>query len=496
MKRLVNRFVKRFLVFLCSIIIYSGFGLTAHGQGMPIDSLTQRFELSFSKEVLSTLHDQIPIRYDEQRVWGLAIGDFSNDSLPDLALSVYDIDSPTREVTVYLLVNDANKAFKNVFRKKYIYVETPIEVGLSTDGSVVTVVQKSDDQQWNQEGYTVYAGDVILIDDYETQNEEIPAVSPKAKAMGHSRYRNYESLFTKDLYFATKDGQLMMDGKYYSFPAYSRLRSVYPGYGRDMRDTSKQFIIKGGDNRRDASDLSIHRALTAYDDEFLYFSISVTDDQVWGGNEKQESNDRVSLWFDTWQSANRFLLKAKKGAIPNFRTETDSNIYNITFTIPEVGGRSAKATLSSAVTLSEAQQEAGKLIRSVFNRDTANGIVTGYTLKARIPFAFLGFESNPVTAFENRASEMMFDREESKTGNKKDRKEDLEYPFLGFTAVVNDIDNPSHPEEVTMQATSNLRQNDPTSFGEIRLIPSGKYYGWVKPTYVKEFTEELIRAGY
>lgn len=463
---------------------------------MPIDSLKERFALTFSPEMIASLHDQIQIRYDEQRVWGLAIGDFSNDTLSDLAISVYDIDSPTREVSVYLLVNVDNNKFKNVFRKKYSYVETPIEVGLTSDGSVVTIIQKSDEDHWKQEGFTIYAGDVILVDDYETQKEEIPAVSPKAKAMGHSKYRNYETLATKESYFASKDEQIMMDAKYYTFPSYSRLRSVYPGYGRDMSDTSKQFIVKGVDERRDSKDISIHRALAAYDDEFLYFSITVTDDQVWGGNEKQEANDRISLWFDTWQGADRFLMKVKKGAIPTFRAETDSNIYNVTFTMPDVGIRSAKLTLSSAITLSDAQQEAGKLIRSVFNRDTTGGIVTGYTLKVRIPFAFFGFESNPITAFENRASEMMFDNEESKKGNKKDRKEDLQFPFFGFTAVVHDIDNPSHSDIVTMQATSNFRQNDPTSFGEIRLIPSGKFYGAVKPTYIKQFTEELLRAGY
>ncbi len=463
---------------------------------MPIDSLTDRFSLTFNKEMLASLHEQIPVRYDEQRVWGLAVGDFSNDTLADLALSVYDIDSPNREVTVYLLINDSNRSFRNVFRKKYSYVESPIEVGLTTEGSVVTVIQKSNEQQWNQEGFSVYAGDVVLIDDYETQNEEIPAASPKAKAMGHSKYRDYETLLTKESYFATKDGQIMMDAKYFTFPAYSRLRSVYPGYGRDMSDTTRQFIIKGVDYRRDSKDLSIHRALAAFDDEYIYFSITVYDDEVWGGNEKPEANDRLSLWFDTWGSSNRFFKKVKKGAIPNFRTETDSNIYNITFTMPDVGGRTAKLMLSSAITLSDAQQEAGKQIRSVFNRDTTNGVVTGYTLKVRIPFAFLGFESNPITAFENRSSEMMFDEEQSKTSNKKDRKEDLEFPFIGFTAVVHDIDNPSHPEEVTMQATSNFRQNDPTSFGELRLIPSGKFYGAVKPTYMKQFTQELLRAGY
>jgi len=465
---------------------------------MPIDSLHDRFSQTFSEQMIASLRDQIQVRYDEQRVWGLAIGDFSNDTLPDIAISLYDIDSPTREVTVYLLVNDGNRSFKNVFRKKYSYVETPIEVGLTTEGAVVTIVQKSDEDHWFQEGYTVYAGDVILIDDYESNKEEIPATSPKAKAMGHSRYRDYETLFTKESYFATKDMQSMLEAKYYTFPAYSRLRSVYPGYGKDMSDTSEQFIIKGLDYCRDAKDISIHRALAAYDDEFLYFSISVSDDQVYGGNPKPEANDRVSLWFDTWQGANRFLMKTKKGSIPKFRTETDSNIYNIIFTAPDVDGRTAKVTVSSAATLSDAQQEAGKAIRSIFIRDTANGVVNGYTLKVRIPFAFLGFESNPVTAYENRASEMMFEKDESsKNGkNKKEQREDFDFPFIGFTAVIYDIGNPSHPEDVTVLATSNFRQDDPTSLGELRLVPSGKFYGSVKPTYMKEFKEELVRAGY
>jgi hypothetical protein len=204
------------------------------------------------------------------------------------------------------------------------------------------------------------------------------------------------------------------------------------------------------------------------------------------------------LWFDTWQGENRFLLKTKKGSIPKFRTETDSNIYNIIFSAPDVGGRTAKVTLSSVAQLTDAQQEAGKLIRSLFSRDTTNGIVTGYTLKVRIPFAFFGFEANPVTAYENRASEMMFEKDDSgKNGkNKKEQKDDLQFPHMGFSAVVHDIDNPSHPEEVTLQATSNFRQDDPTSFGELRLIPSGKFYGVVKPTYIKEFTQEMLQAGY
>ncbi|MEI8135643.1 MAG: hypothetical protein WCH46_11335 [bacterium] len=478
-------------------IIFLLLSRLAIAQGMPIDSLFERFSEHFPKQMLASLRNQIQIRYDEQRVWGLAIGDFSNDTLPDLAISLYDIDNPTREVTVYLLLNVGNQSFRNILRKKYSYVETPIEVGLTTDGSVVTVMQKTGDDQWYQEGYTFYAGDLTLVDDYQTNKEEIPAISPKAKAMGHSRYRDFETLLTKETYFATKDLQNMMEAKFYTFPSYNRLRSVYPGYGKDMSDTTKQFIIKGLDYRRDAKDLSIHRALALFDDEYIYFSITVTDDAVYGGSEKMENDDRVALWFDTWGGANRYFQKTKKGGIPTFRTETDSTVYSLIFSAPDVGGRSAKLTISSVAELSEIQKEASKSIRSSFTRDTTSGLVSGYTIKARIPFAFLGYESNPVTAFENRASEMMFETKDAKSQkNAKVQPEEIQPPKIGFTAIVYDIDNPKHPEETTIQATSNFRTDDPTSFGEINFIPSRKFYGMVQPLYLKEFTQEMIEAGY
>ena len=108
---------------------------------------------------------------------------------------------------------------------------------------MVTIIQKSDQDHWKQEGFTVYSGDVILVDDYETQKEEIPAVNSKAKAMGHSCYRNYETLFTTESYFTSKAELTMMDAKYYTFPSYRRLRSVDPWYGRDKDYTSKQIIL-------------------------------------------------------------------------------------------------------------------------------------------------------------------------------------------------------------------------------------------------------------
>src|SRR6185503_11664939 len=133
---------------LALLLTFAASGLYA--QGMPIDSLETRLSATFSPQLYKSLRDAIPIRYDDQRVWGFATGDFSSDGKPDLAISLFDLAVPSnREVTVYLLVNEGSR-FARMFSKKYPYTATPIEVGLSVDGYVVTVVNKSSEQNWSQ----------------------------------------------------------------------------------------------------------------------------------------------------------------------------------------------------------------------------------------------------------------------------------------------------------------------------------------------------------
>ena len=86
--------------------------------------------------------------------------------------------------------------------------------------------------------------------------------------------------------------------------------------------------------------------------------------------------------------------------------------------MPDIMSRTPKLTVSTVANLTDAQQEAGKLIRGLVERDTANRMVSGYTLKVRIPFAFLGLEANPISAYESRAAENVFDEKDEKKETK------------------------------------------------------------------------------
>jgi hypothetical protein len=464
---------------------------------MPVDSILPRIDSELHSTVLAEqLRSLIPY-YDSARVWGLSIGDFSNDSLPDLAISLFDHGQKGNTVYVYFFENKKGQKLIKRFEKQYSYVESPIEVGLTIEGSVVTITRRTGSDHWEQEGYSIEFGDVVLIDRFETNEENIAApTAAKPRSLGHEVYRNYETLRSRETYFTGASGDALLAESFVTMPSYGRSRDVYPGYGHIFSDSTKDFIISGTGFRRDASDLSIRSLQTAYNDDYLYLSIRVRDDYVVGGQSKTESNDRVSFWFDTKFTGDRLnrdrRLLSMEGGFPTFRTTLDSLVYNITFGLPAQPGTVKQITYSSLNPLDPVQEEGLKKIVAVMSYDTAKGVVSGYRLTLRIPFEFLGFEANPEHAYETPVRFASQDDSDGITSSASITNA----ATLGFTALVYDIDDPAHPNEVTIQGTSKYEEGNPASFGTLVLEPSGEYYGEVHPTYLDKLRSGLKIAGY
>ena len=105
---------------------------------MTLDSLVPRISTDLHNAALAAQLQALVPDYANARVWGYAAGDFTNDSLPDLALSLYDPGRARSEVRVYFFENVNNRSLVSRLEKEIPFVESPIEVGLSIDGSVVT----------------------------------------------------------------------------------------------------------------------------------------------------------------------------------------------------------------------------------------------------------------------------------------------------------------------------------------------------------------------
>ncbi len=470
----------------------------AFGQGMPVDSIIPRIDSELHHQGLAEQLQSLITDYADARVWGLAIGDFTNDSLPDLAISIYDHGKVGNIAHVYFFENVANQKLLPCFEKDISYVESPIEVGLTVEGSVVTITRRTGSEHWEQEGYSVESGDLTLIDRFETNAENVAnaTTTSKPRELGHEVYRNYENLRSRESYFTGSSGDALLAESFITMPAYARSREIYPGYGHLLSDTSKDFILSGVGLRRDANDLSIRSLQTAYNDDYLYIAIRVRDDYVIGGQPKIESNDRVSFWFDTKFTGDRLnrdrRLLSMQGGFPTFRTTLDSLVSNITFALPAHPGKVTQITYSTVNPLNPIEQDGLKNVIGIMSYDTGGGVVNGYRLTLRIPFAFLGFETNPEHAYETPIPSTAIED----TAGLTLHASITNAATLGFTALVYDIDDASRPTEVTIQATSKYEEGNPATFGTLVLEPSAQYYGEVHATYLDKLRAGMTSAGY
>ncbi len=490
----------RRLLFQFVLITASFASSQLRAQGQPLDSLLERIGSDLHNPALAEqLHTMLPQGIDF-RVWGYAAGDFSNDTIPDLALSLYNHDEGGNKVRVYLFENVKGRKLVERFAKTIAYIETPIEVGLSIEGSVVTITRKTSAVHWSQEGYSIESGDVALVDRFETEQEDPTGKSKsKANAVGHDVYRNYETLRTREAWYTGVGADPVNSIAYFTLPAYQRLREIYPGFGHRGSDTSKDFILGGNTFRRDSTDLSIRSIQAAYTDEYLYIALRVRDDYVMGGAPRPEANDRVTLWFDTKFTGDRNnrdrRILSNEGGTPTFRDALDSLVHNLTFVLPKSSGRVTQIGQTSPASLTPLEQEGLKGVQAQMSYDTLKGVVNGYGLSVRIPFTFLGFETNPARFYETRGPAGR--KTEDQNGPGPAETSGIgDAATLGFSAVIYDVDDPSHPDEVTVEGTSRYEEGNPSTLGTMVLEPSTLYYGEVHPTYLEELRAGLSLSGY
>jgi hypothetical protein len=535
---------RAFAILMLSVSYFACAGRVS-AQGMPLDSILPRIGAELHNSELANSLTTILPNYANLRVWGMATGDFTNDALPDVALSLFDLYGPKNQVRVYLFANNGGHDFRRVMERPVAYIESPIEVGLTIDGSVVTLVQKTGDQHWTQLGYSVEFGDLILVDRYETEREDMTGSSDrgvadtkaKSRTIGHDVYRNYENLRTRETYTSdlrpsagqastgqsgTSAGQSgagqnaaantvtggdeMFSTSYFTLPAYQRLREIYPGYGKTLSDTSREFVVAGAGLRRDASDVSIKSLQAAYDDDNIYISATMRDDYIVGGQPSIQANDRISLWFDSKYSADRQnrdrRILTRQGGYPTFRDALDSLVTNLTVAVPRQPGRVTQVTYSSTKSLTALQQEGLRNVRGQMSFDTVSTSgtpetrVEGYTLRLKIPFAFLNLETNPAKFYESVATKQPITDDAASAAAEALQNGIGEVSTLGWTGVVYDVDDPLRANEFTAVATSQYHEGNPSTFGTLVLEPSSLYYGEVHATYLDQLRQGLSAAGF
>jgi hypothetical protein len=416
------------------------------------EEFAKRIDPYFAPELVGDIKDVLP--QNPFDVWGFDVGDFSNDGANDLAIAIRMRNDRGRKITAYYFVDDQG-IMKLVRQMSYDFVELPVEVGVSIYKGNFYITRKLKEFHWEIFGYTYRDGVVMMVDRFTTEQQG---------SLTYETYRNFQTLEGYERYLNTNDEQQVFRSDFQTTPAYNRGRDVSSGYATTTSVRFSKFIIGGSYFWTGEEDAAIE-ARSAYDDDYLYFNIRVIDSHVVGlpVNNIDTTADRLVIWLDTYTLGDRFRVGRRSR---DFRMKTDSNIYAFTVALGDFLDIETSVKVSTSNLLDDVQNQAIRNIKAVALKQDS-----GYVVKIRIPFQFIGFPKAPV--------------------------DDSAITSLGMTIVVHDVDNPYRPEETTVIATGqNFEEAKPATFGAVMLVPPSLHYGEATNIFLGEIKERLQDVGF
>lgn len=419
--------------------------------GLTLEQMQEKLKPYFADELIGDLKDQLP-RGAQYRIWGWDVGDFSGDGAPDLAVSVRLNNDKGRNVQVYLFA-DIDGYLTRIGRFPYTFVESPIEVGVLVKDNGCFVIEKAQDFDWTITGYRLDNGSLMVLDSFKTE---------RVRTMTHEAYRNFQNLTGYEKYRDTRTNDELFQSDFLCVPSYPRGKYIYKGFASNATSNSVKYISKGAYYWSGAEDLSFSTR-SAHNEQYLYFLVKVTDDRIIAETKEGVPHDKVEVWLDMSNVANRFIKK--RGKTESFRTRAEGSIFAFSISPGNFTDKKPSVRTSAVDVLTDVQKQALQQVKAA-----ATLWDKGYIVKVRIPFQLLGFVGAPI--------------EEGKI---------VEY---GCTVVVRDIDNEFRPEEETFLSTSKFDNSNPSSYGALLLMPNSLVYGEVRNIYADAIAERLRDIGF
>ncbi len=423
--------------------------------GMTFEEFQRRADPYFAEDLLADVRNAMPLGAN-YRIWGWDVGDFSGDGIYDLAVSVHVLGSRKRECLVYMFV-DVDGYLVNISKMPFAFIDLPLEVGVVVKDTSCFVTVKRKAEDWSILGYRFREGAVVLVDQF---------VTDRVEAFGHETYRSFQTLKSRER-FLRKDDEAAYESEYMTLPCYSRSRQVFAGFVSEAMAQRIENVTEGSYWWTGEEDASF-RARMVYDDDYLYLRVYVRDSNVVTGWCDTCVADHIELHLDvaprleTEVSRNVSIVKRSD---LNVRHVSDTGLFTVVVRLGDFADRLPKVVVRTTDDLDPAQNQARRQIRAV----TAPR-PDGYVVKVRIPFVMLGYQKAPV-----------------------DERQPTEF---GCTIAVHDVDNEFRGDEYTILATSPLKALDPSTYGSIRFIPDGAWYGESTNIYGEAVLTALRELGF
>jgi len=413
----------------------------------------------FSPDQIEFIRGRLPEQCD---IYGYAIGDFSGDYVPDLAVSVRTKKLRGKKLKIFYFVSDEEQCIE-VRSNTLEFYDVPIEIAFTIDNGLCYTTQKKENNHWTICGYAYREGNFLLVDAYESRRK--PLRGTGGPQIGYETTTNYRTLKTSEQYYSLGDDSTYLKAEYFYYPAYPIERNIRPFLYYVVRNTAVKYCISGSENLSGRFDAGFESAVF-FDDAFLYLFAWVIDDTVETGMPKWNDCDHVQLWFDLNQSGK---LANSRTSSPHFRESPDDDVFMVAIApvVEEEELQKVKVNYPPDSLRSGSATASGRTVRRTTReqiRVLSDKTIDGYALRIRIPFElFGGIES-------------------------------LRKP-VGFSIVLHDVDGSDSTARRTDLATSVFEEWNPSTFGVLRMMVDDTYYGEVIDLNTAEMIQRLGSVG-
>jgi hypothetical protein len=282
-----NRLLTVVCIFRFVIVLFLFVVTHSYAQGradsLEFASFIKRIHGTFTREQVQKIVALLPAKC---KIFAYDAGDFSGDSLPDLAVSVRIDAAARRELSLYFILN-VRDGFTIAHQCSRTYLNEPIEIGFAVEQGKCLVTQKLGDMRWLIEGYVI--NDLIFrkVSRWETG---------KVKGgLGWEMGASFENWSTEEVFYRISDQHILAKNRFLMLPVFGasgqRPREISSGF----EYTDEHSILAGSSSWFGQEDCSF-RMSAERDSEIVTLRCSVQDERILlTGNVK--TSDRLELWF-------------------------------------------------------------------------------------------------------------------------------------------------------------------------------------------------------
>ena len=436
-----------FLLLFCAGLLFPARGVgglrSAAADSLTFQAFAAKLRTIFPEGKAASILGALPASCT---VFGFDAGDLSGDSLPDAVLSLHVADAAKKELAVwFFLAATDSMIVAQVLQRRYI--AEPIEVGFSIDEGVCHVTEKRGEFHWEIVGYAVEHGVFKQVEFWETQRLRFGNQSGNTGFEVQERHATHRCTET---YYRATDAKNLLRHRSYALPVFPARAKIAPDINPCIGDTSYRFIQRGASSWSGPDDCSF-RVRAAYDADSVVFTMRIADDRLVSGA-SPEASDRAELCFD-------LSGKPKVETTNKLRQASDEALLGITILLGDGEKNPPVQLLSWAGKKPDTQ----RLVKRIAHR-VAKEEAGVFVLTVALPAA-------------------LFPRSEQRSA-------------FGFTASYMDIDQPEHPEWLTVACSSDdFDPSKPSTYGRMEFLPEDVIVYEREDLNVRPLVARMLAAG-